>query len=246
MNYLYKLFIHANPLKKLLFFYFPTLINATRIDPISRYVQNIDIFNLVCLATNWPKDWGIEKKCKNYSNASRRGEAEARRRRKEKWRCGSWGRWKRNVVNKICPRPSKYSKGTALACPFSSRFSRLLRRVRAQTWRQVTRTDGTHKREKWPAAEGLALDLPAISLGFSVTTHPLHLSFPSFLVEAVARATTREEPSWFVKFKTISKILLNLFFFREIWIESEELRLINGDVCCRVYYVDKIKQLSYI
>lgn len=56
MNYLYKLFIHANPLKKLLFFYFPTLINATRIDPISRYVQNIDIFNLVCLATNWPKD----------------------------------------------------------------------------------------------------------------------------------------------------------------------------------------------
>lgn len=74
----------------------------------------------------------------------------------------------------------------------------------------------------------------------------LHLSFPSFLVEAVARATTREETSWFVKFKTISKILLNLFFFREIWIESEELRLINGDVCCRVYYVDKIKQLSYI
>lgn len=43
----------------------------------------------------------------------------------------------------------------------------------------------------------------------------------SFFPRRSRGSSEREEPSWFVKFKTISKILLNFSFsfFREIWIE---------------------------
>lgn len=124
-------------------------------------------------------------------------------------------------LNKICLHLSKYSKDSAwLSCGLSLPLVWLLGRVRTQSRRQVTRTNGTNKREKWPAAAGRcarsrrpALVFPS-SFPNGASARPL---LPFFLVgssTATSVRCLRRSSMQFVKWNsnnTVSKRLFSNF-----------------------------------